>query len=124
MAKIMTVDDDAFARMLCARMLDEKGYEVIEASSGPEGIEKYGETRPDAVLLDITMPDMDGIETLDKILELDPAAKVIMVTAVAQQADVVKALKGGAMDYVLKPFDAQRLGAALDGAILEKNKLC
>ncbi len=89
-----------------------------------EQLDVNGAEPPDAVLLDITMPDMNGIETLGKILEIDPAAKVIMVTAVAQQSEVVKALKGGAMDYVIKPFDAQRLGAALDGAILEKDKLC
>ncbi len=102
----MTVDDDAFARMLCARMLYEIGYKVIEASNSPGGIEKYEATRSDAVLLDITMPDMGGIETMGKLLEVDSTAKVIMVTDVEQREEVVKALRC-----------PQRLGTALNGII-------
>tara|TARA_B100000315_G_C14219314_1_gene425695 strand:+ start:256 stop:591 length:336 start_codon:yes stop_codon:yes gene_type:complete len=106
MTKVMAVDDDAFARMLCAKMLYEIGYEVIEASNGPGGIEKYEATRSDAVLLYITMPDMDGIETMGKLLEMDSAAKLIIVTDVEQRKEVVKALRC-----------PQRLGTALNGII-------
>ena len=114
MTRVMTIDDGAFARMQCANILTEKGYEVIEASSGLEGLQQYVETKPDAVLLDIVMPHMDGLETLKKLMEIDPAAKVIMVTAVGQRAEVVEAIQWGAKDYVLKPFDAKRLEVALN----------
>ena len=109
MAKILVVDDAAFMRMRCSKLLTEVGYEVIEASNGVEAVEKYKEVNPDGVLLDITMPKMDGIVTLQEIKKLDPNAQVAMVTAMGQRAMVMSALKAGAIDFVVKPFDGPRV---------------
>ena len=114
MSKILVVDDAAFMRMRCSKLLSENGYEVAEASNGIEAIQKYREARPEAVLLDITMPEMDGIETLKKLVEEDTGARVIMVTAMGQQSMVIEALKCGAKDFVVKPFDAQRVLGAVE----------
>ncbi len=113
MAKIMVVDDAAFMRMRCTKLLTEMGHEVSEAANGVEAVEKYQGCRPDGVLLDITMPEMDGITTLKKLIEMDPAARVSMVTAMGQQSMVIEALKSGAKDFVIKPFDADRVRAAV-----------
>ena len=113
MAKIMVVDDAAFMRMRCAKLLVENGHEVSEAANGVEAVKKYSENKPDGVLLDITMPEMDGIATLKKLVEMDPGARVVMVTAMGQQSMVIEALKSGAKDFVVKPFDANRVLAAV-----------
>lgn len=113
MPKIMVVDDAAFMRMKCAKMLTASGYEVMEAGTGIEAVEKYKTCRPDAVLLDITMPDMDGLNALKRLRQLDPAARVAMVTATGQQSIVLEALKAGAMDFVVKPFEPNRVLAAV-----------
>ena len=113
MLKILVVDDAAFMRMKCAKLLTENGYEVVEAATGAEAVERYKSNRPDAVLLDITMPDMDGLTALKEVMKEDPNAKVTMVTAMGQQAIVMDALKSGAKDFVVKPFDAKRVLAAV-----------
>ena len=113
MPKIMVVDDAAFMRMKCAKLLKENGYEVVEAGNGSEAIELYKSESPDAVLLDITMPDMDGLTALKHLRQLDSNARVAMVTAMGQQAIVVDALKSGAKDFVVKPFAAERVLAAV-----------
>lgn len=100
-------------RTRCARLLVEKGYEVTEATNGAEALEKYKQNKPDAVLLDITMPKMDGIIALQEIIKVDPKARVAMVTAVGQRTMVIKALKEGAKDFVIKPFDAARVLATV-----------
>ncbi len=109
MARILVVDDAAFMRMRCSKLLGEKGYEVIEAANGAEALEKYKESKPDAVLLDITMPKMDGIITLQEIIKIDPHARVAMVSAMGQRTMVMTALKAGARDFVVKPFDGPRV---------------
>ena len=109
MARILVVDDAAFMRMRCSKLLTEKGYEVVEAGNGAEALEKYKENRPDGVLLDITMPKMDGIITLQEIMKIDPGAQVAMVTAMGQRTMVMSALKAGAKDFVVKPFDGVRV---------------
>mgnify|MGYP001236361701 FL=1 len=110
--KILIVDDAAFMRMRCSKFLIDQGYQVKEASNGVEALEHFKTYQPDAVLLDITMPQMDGLETLKKIMAMDPNARVAMVSAMGQQALVIEALKSGARDFVVKPFDAPRvLGA-------------
>lgn len=114
MARILIVDDAVFARMRCAKLLTEKGFEICEASNGAEALSKYKEHKPDAVLLDITMPDMDGITALREIIRHDPNAKVAMVSAMGQKSMVVEALEFGARDFVMKPFDANRVMAAVD----------
>ncbi|MEE9284094.1 MAG: response regulator [Dehalococcoidia bacterium] len=113
MPKIMVVDDAAFMRMKCAKLLTENGYEVVEAGNGTEAVEVYKAEQPDAVLLDITMPDMDGLTALKRLREIDGNVRVAMVTAMGQQAIVMDALKSGAKDFVIKPFAADRVLAAV-----------
>jgi two-component system chemotaxis response regulator CheY len=109
MQTVLIVDDAAFMRMRCAKLLTEHGYQVLEASNGQEAITAYRESRPDAVLLDITMPEMDGLTALREIKKIDPGARVAMVTAMGQQAMVMDALKSGARDFVVKPFHPERV---------------
>lgn len=113
MVRILIIDDAAFMRMRCSRLLTEAGYDVVEAGDGAEGLEKYKECQPNGVLLDITMPRMDGIITLQEILKVDPSARVAMVTAMGQQSMVINALKAGARDFVVKPFDKGRVLSAV-----------
>jgi two-component system chemotaxis response regulator CheY len=113
MAKVLVVDDSAFLRMRNAAMVKELGHEVIEAGDGQQAVDAYKAHRPDAVLMDITMPGMDGLEALKAILALDPAARVAMVTAMGQQSIVMEAIKSGARDFVVKPFEAERVKTAL-----------
>jgi two-component system chemotaxis response regulator CheY len=113
MARILVVDDAAFMRLRAAKVLEEHGHEVALAENGREAIVKYAEWRPDAVFMDITMPEMDGLTALKEIRKLDPSARVAMVTAMGQQAIVMEALKSGAKDFVLKPFQPARMLAAL-----------
>jgi two-component system chemotaxis response regulator CheY len=113
MAKILVVDDAAFMRVRAAKTLTDNGHDVMQAENGVEAVKKYAEWRPDAVLLDITMPEMDGLAALKEIRKLDPGARVAMVTAMGQQAIVMEALKSGAKDFVLKPFQPDRVLAAL-----------
>jgi len=114
MAKILIADDAAFMRMRCGRMLTEHGYDVVEAENGQEAVHKYEEQRPDAVLMDITMPEMDGVTALKHIRELDPRARVVMVTALGQQQVVMDALRAGANDFIVKPFQPERVLAAVE----------
>ncbi len=113
MPKIMVVDDAAFMRMKCVRLLTENGYEVVEAGTGSEALETYKAQKPDGVLMDITMPDMDGLAALKQLKQVDPNARVAMVTAMGQQGIVLDALKSGARDFVVKPFAADRVLAAV-----------
>ncbi len=113
MAKVLVVDDAAFMRMRCKKLLTQSGYDVIEAATGSQAVEMYQSDKPDLVLLDITMPDMDGLTALREIRKIDPDARVAMVTAMGQQSMVVEALKAGAKDFVIKPFDQDRVLAAI-----------
>ncbi len=110
MAKVMICDDAAFMRMMIKDILTKNGYEVAaEAENGQKAVEKYPETKPDLVLMDITMPEMDGIQALKKIKEMDPSANVIMCSAMGQQAMVIEAIQSGAKDFIVKPFQAERV---------------
>ena len=113
MARILVVDDAAFMRVRACKVLVDNGHEVEQAENGLEAVRKYAEWRPDAVLMDITMPEMDGLTALKEIRKLDPNARVAMVTAMGQQAIVMEALKAGAKDFVLKPFQPDRVLNAL-----------
>ena len=117
MAKILVVDDAAFVRMKYVKSLVDNGYEVIEAANGVEALEKYKECKPDGVLLDINMPVMDGIVTLHEIMNMDPAARVAMVTCIGSQSIVLTALKTGARDFVTKPTDEDGLMATVQKLI-------
>ncbi|MFR4352136.1 MAG: response regulator [Roseburia sp.] len=110
MAKIMICDDAAFMRMMIKDILTKNGYEIVaEAENGAVAVEKYPETKPDLVLMDITMPDMDGIQALKKIREIDSSANIIMCSAMGQQAMVIEAIQSGAKDFIVKPFQAERV---------------
>jgi two-component system, chemotaxis family, chemotaxis protein CheY len=112
-SKILVVDDAAFMRMRCSKLLTDNGYEVVEAENGLDAIAKYKASKPDAVLLDITMPEMDGLTALKEIRKVDPEAKVAMVTAMGQQSMIMDAIKSGAKDFVVKPFQPDRVLAAV-----------
>jgi two-component system, chemotaxis family, chemotaxis protein CheY len=112
-AKVMVVDDAAFMRMRACKVLQENGHDTVQAENGLEAVKQYAEHRPDAVLMDITMPEMDGLAALKEIRKMDPNARVAMVTAMGQQAIVMEALKAGAKDFVLKPFQPDRVLNAL-----------
>ena len=111
MAKnILICDDAALMRMMIKDILTKNGYNVAgEAENGLKAVEKYSETKPDLVLMDITMPEMDGIQALKKIKELDPGAMVIMCSAMGQQAMVIESIQAGAKDFIVKPFQADRV---------------
>ena len=109
MATILVVDDAAFMRMRAAKLLAEEGYEIVEAGNGAEAVKLYQETNPDCVLMDITMPEMDGLTALKEIRKVDPEARIAMVTAMGQQAIILEALKAGAKDFVIKPFEKERV---------------
>ena len=111
MAKsILICDDAAFMRMMIKDILTKNGYNIAgEAENGVKAVEKYSETKPDLVLMDITMPEMDGIQALKKIKEADANACVIMCSAMGQQAMVIEAIQSGAKDFIVKPFQAERV---------------
>ena len=111
MAKnILICDDAAFMRMMIKDILSKNGYNVAgEAENGAKAVEKYAEVKPDLVLMDITMPEMDGIQALKKIKESDPSALVIMCSAMGQQAMVIESIQAGAKDFIVKPFQADRV---------------
>ncbi|MBP3702344.1 MAG: response regulator [Lachnospiraceae bacterium] len=110
MAKVLIVDDSRTSRKILRNILEENGHEVIdEATNGQIGYEKYIELRPEIVTLDITMPVLDGIGALQKIMELDEKAKVIMVTAAGQKSKMVEAIKAGAAEFIQKPFEPEQI---------------
>lgn len=112
--KILIVDDAAFMRMMIKDILTKNGYEVVaEAADGAEAVEKYKEHQPDLVTMDITMPEMDGITALKEIRQINPNAKVIMCSAMGQQAMVIDAIQAGAKDFIVKPFQADRVIEAI-----------
>lgn len=111
MAKnILIVDDAAFMRMMIKDILTKNGYNVVgEAENGLKAVEKYNELKPDLVLMDITMPELDGIGALKKIKEADPNARIIMCSAMGQQAMVIESIQAGAKDFIVKPFQGDRV---------------
>ncbi|CEE01403.1 response regulator [Caldifermentibacillus hisashii] len=112
--RILIVDDAAFMRMMIKDILVKNGYEVVgEASDGAQAVEKFKELNPDLVTLDITMPEVDGIAALKQIRAIDPNAKVIMCSAMGQQAMVIDAIQAGAKDFIVKPFQADRVLEAI-----------
>ncbi|BAU27680.1 two-component system chemotaxis response regulator CheY [Aneurinibacillus soli] len=112
--KVLIVDDAAFMRMMIKEILTKNGFNVVgEASDGAQAVEKFKELSPDLVTMDITMPEMDGITALKEIRKLDSSAKVIMCSAMGQQAMVIDAIQAGAKDFIVKPFQADRVIEAI-----------
>lgn len=110
MAKILLVDDAAFMRMMIKDVLQKNGYtELFEASDGAMAVEQYDAVKPDLVFMDITMPNMDGLEALKAIKAKDPGATVVMCSAMGQEAMVIDAIKAGAKDFIVKPFKPDRI---------------
>ncbi len=108
--KVLVVDDAAFMRMMLSKILTDNGYAVVgEAANGAEAVEKYEELQPDIVTMDITMPGVNGVEAVQKIMKKHPEAKIVMVSAMGQQSMVVEAVRAGAKDFIVKPFNAERI---------------
>lgn len=118
MAKILVVDDAAFMRMMIKDILSKNGLDVVgEAADGAQAVEKYQELKPDLVTMDITMPEVDGIEALKRIRAIDSGARVIVCSAMGQQAMVIDAIQAGAKDFIVKPFQADRVIEAVQKAL-------
>lgn len=113
-ARILVVDDAAFMRMMIRDILVKNGFEVAgEAANGKEAVEKYQELNPDVTTMDITMPEMDGITAVREIRKADPNARIIMCSAMGQQAMVLDAIQAGARDFIVKPFQEDRVVDAI-----------
>jgi two-component system chemotaxis response regulator CheY len=106
---ILVVDDAAFMRMMIRDILAKEGYRIEEAVNGRDAVEKYEQIAPDLVTLDITMPEMNGLDALKAIRVQDPGARVLMVSAMGQQQMIVEALESGAMDFLVKPFQPTKV---------------
>jgi two-component system chemotaxis response regulator CheY len=112
---ILIADDAEFMRSMLRQIIEDMGWSVVgEAADGHEAIEKFRACQPDLILLDITMPNLDGSEALKTILEEDPSAQVVMITALGQKDQVLKAIKAGARDFIIKPFDHDRVTDTLE----------
>ena len=114
MSKILIVDDAEFLRVRISKMLTGDGFEVVEAENGARAVMLYKEVHPDMVLMDITMPEMDGLSALKAIRAYDSKAKVVMLTALGQESVVLEAIKSGARDFVVKPFERDRVLNAIN----------
>ncbi len=113
--KILIVDDAAFMRMMIKNIVTKYGYEVVgEAENGKQAVALYADLKPDLVTMDITMPEMDGIESVRAIRALDQNANIIMISAMGQQAMVMDAIQAGAKDFIVKPFQQERVVQAIE----------
>lgn len=119
MAKgILVADDASFMRMMIKDILTKNGFEIAgEAVNGLDAVDKYKELKPELVIMDITMPEMDGIQAVKEIKSIDPNAKIIMCSAMGQQAMVIEAIQAGARDFVVKPFQQERVIEAVRKAL-------
>jgi two-component system chemotaxis response regulator CheY len=118
MARVLVVDDAVFMRKMVTDALSKGGHEVVgEAANGQEALARFQELKPEVTTLDITMPEMDGISALKAILEVDPGARVIMCSALGQESKVLESIKAGARDFVVKPFQPDRVIEAVGKAL-------
>ncbi len=118
MAKILLVDDAAFMRMMIKDTLSKNGYtDLYEASDGVQAVQMFSEINPDLVIMDITMPNMDGLEALKAIKAKAPGAAVVMCSAMGQESMVIEAIKSGAKDFIVKPFKPDRILKTVTGII-------
>ena len=116
--RVLVVDDAAFMRMMVKDILTKNGYEVVgEAENGMKALEKYQELKPDLTTMDITMPEMDDISAVKEIKKVDPNAKIVMCSAMGQQAMVIEAIQAGARDFIVKPFQPDRVLEAVRKAV-------
>ena len=116
--RVLVVDDAAFMRMMIKDILSKNGFEVVgEGANGLQAVEKYKELKPDLTTMDITMPEMDGIEAVKHIKAYDPDAKVIMCSAMGQQAMVIEAIQAGAKDFIVKPFQNEKVLSSIEKVI-------
>lgn len=107
---ILIVDDATFMRMMIKDVLVKNGFTIAgEAENGLKAVEKYKELSPELVIMDITMPEVDGIQAVKEIKKINPSAKIIMCSAMGQQAMVIEAIQAGAKDFIVKPFQAERI---------------
>ena len=117
MATVLIVEDQQLLRAWLSRLLAEDGYHILEAGNAEKGVSQYTEHQPDVVLLDIGLPKKNGLEVLREIRELDPTARVVMLTAWSEESILRQAVELGALDYVIKPFRKQRVLLALQRAL-------
>ena len=118
MANVLIVDDAAFMRMMLKKIVVVAGHEVVgEAGDGDAALQLFRQLDPDLTTLDITMPGKDGIEVLREMLEINPEARVVMCSALGQQAKVVESMRIGAKDFVVKPFESDTVVQAIDNAL-------
>ena len=118
--RILIVDDASFMRMMLRDILVANGFEIAgEAENGIEAGVLYKRLKPDLVLMDITMPEMDGIKAVTEILNYNPSARIVMVSAMGQQAMVIQSIKAGAVDFVVKPFHSDRVVDAINKALYD-----
>jgi len=113
MAKILIVDDAEFLRVRLTKMLDAEGFQVFQAENGLKAVEVYKQIHPDVILMDVTMPEMDGLTALKEIVGFDSKARVIMLTALGQESVVLEAVKSGARAFIVKPFEHDRVMKAI-----------
>jgi two-component system, chemotaxis family, chemotaxis protein CheY len=117
-SRILIADDLSFMRMIQKEILTDKGYDIVgEAADGLEAVEKYRTLKPELVIMDITMPHMNGLEAMRRIFAIDPKAKVIMCSALGQQNLIVDAIKSGVKDFIVKPFKPERILSAIEKAL-------
>ncbi len=113
--RILIADDSSFMRTILKKVLLPAGYDIAgEAANGLEAVERFTELKPDLVILDVTMPEIDGIEALRRIMTLDPEALCIICSAIGQRWMIVQAIEYGAKDFIVKPFQADRILTAID----------
>lgn len=120
MSRILIVDDAQFMRLRVAKLLTQHGHEIIEAGDGEAAVKTYRLAKPDLVLLDITMPGKDGLTALVEIRQMDPQAKVIILSALSQQALMLQAIQAGAKDFLVKPPNPEQIVKTLQ-KFLEKS---
>jgi two-component system, chemotaxis family, chemotaxis protein CheY len=118
MARVLVIDDAAFMRKMLGDVLSKAGHEVVgEGANGNEAVEQFQQLRPDIMTLDITMPEKDGLTALKEILSVEPTARIVMCSALGQESKVLEAIKAGARDFVVKPFQADRVVDAIGKAL-------
>ena len=118
--RVLLADDLYFMRMVQKDVLEAKGFQIVgEASTGTEALAMYEQLRPDIVILDITMPEMNGLEAMKRIFALEPDAKIIICSAIGQQSLIVDAINSGIKDFIVKPFKPERLLSAINKALQE-----